>query len=344
MQARNSRTKYRFLLLMLSLVFVFGLWGCNTGDDDGGGGGANFAHDLTITVTNNAGGALPGFTNANVVVNTTSGVVGVITVAGTQVTFTVYGMEVDPTYITMTVDIAGYIPLVRTYRATVAEVFDDSGDGFASALSAYNQIPAGGGVEDSPPVDHDPTGGTSGPIATTTPVDAGDGFTAGGTLPAGTVFTTPTGGTVNDQILMKLTYHQGIGAQETYYPNGSYPTGNTPDAFGTLSFLTSTGDAVIGTAAVDVALALTFGETTAPTATNDDYFVESDRATATETTSACITDVTSGETVTISDCSYDTVTEIYTCANGYYSFPSGTSVGTYRIDGGACPTTTSADY
>jgi hypothetical protein len=130
---------------------------------------------------------------------------------------------------------------------------------------------------------------------------------------------------------MKITYHQGASSQEPYYPGGSFD-GNAPDAFGTVSFLTSsTGGSLSPTTNTDVALDLTFGP-----AANAVGFIESSPSEPYKT-SACITDLQTGEKVEIHDCTYNPSTSLYTCANGYYTFQSGTTVGTYRIDGGCCP-------
>jgi hypothetical protein len=334
---RNYQNKYGLFLLISLMVIVFGLWGCDSGGD--GGGGVNYGHDITVTVTDNTGQAIANFTVANVTVTTESGTVANIAVNGTQVTFSVNGIGLAQNTVTLSIDVTGYLPLIRQYLTTLTTVTDTSGDNFTSVMLLYAEVPTGGGAGDSDPTGHTPTTGTAADLSPTAPVDAGTGFQADGTLPQGTIFQTTGGGAVNEDIVMRMTFHQGIGTQETFYPGGSYG-GNSPDAFGTISFVgNSSNDAMAPTANVNVALNLTF--MLGATSSADLDYSYSDYVQATETTSACITDLVSGDTTTISDCSYDTVTEIYTCANGYYSFPSGTTVGTYRIDGGSCPTTTS---
>jgi hypothetical protein len=317
----------------IALSLLLFLFGCNGGGGGGGGAGVNYGHTLNITITDSTGAAVAGLTVDHIDVTTESGNVGDIIVAGTQVTFSVDGIEIDPNYITMTVDLAGYFPLIRRYLATVTGVTDESGENFTSVLATYAEIPPGGGAGDTPPTAHDPNTGTAEDLTPDQPVDAGDGFEATGTLPAGTVLTTTDGDTVTDQVYMQLTYHQGTTNQESYYPGGTYG-GDAPDAFGTVSFLSSSTDNTLSTSTnTNVALDLTFGTTAAATG----GYIESDPVAETQSTNACIVDISTNQAVTITGCSYDTDTGMYTCANGYYTFTSGTSVGTYRVDGGSCP-------
>ena len=160
--------KLRSVLLVLAslMMVVFGLGGCFDIGGGGGGNGVNYGHNFTVTITDSTAQALAALGLANVAVTTESGTVGTITVDNGVITFSVDDISMDENFVSLTVNLTGYIPLIRQYVCSVSVITDLSGDDFTSILYTLAELNATGtgGGDESVAVQHSPGTGLAAPL------------------------------------------------------------------------------------------------------------------------------------------------------------------------------------